>query len=84
MPLRIIGKTENEAPNVIIDTSTHLRKTVTCSALDFISLLVPHMPPKGMQMVRYAGLYARSIKRRCAEVAHTALEVLRTQLPLFA
>jgi hypothetical protein len=31
-----------------IDTSTHQHKTVTCSALDFISLLVPHIPPKGM------------------------------------
>jgi hypothetical protein len=37
-----------------------------------------------MQMVRYAGLYARSIKRRCAELAPIALEVLRTQLPVFA
>jgi hypothetical protein len=27
---------------------------------------------------------APSIKRRCAELAHTALEALRTQLPLFA
>jgi Putative transposase len=67
-----------------IDTATGMKQTVTGSAFDFISRLVVHIPPKGMQMVRYAGLYARSIKRRCAELAHIALEVLRTQLPLFA
>jgi hypothetical protein len=61
-----------------------VKQTVTCSALDFISRLVLHIPPKGMQLVRYAGLYARSIKRRCTELAHTALEALRTQFPLFA
>ena len=67
-----------------LDTATGVKQTVTGSALDFISRLVVHIPPKGMQLVRYAGLYARSIKRRCAELAHTALEALRTQLPLFA
>ena len=67
-----------------IDTATSVRQTITCSALDFISRLVPHMPPQGMQLVRYAGLYARSIKQRCAELAHTALEAIRIQLPLFA
>jgi predicted RNA-binding Zn-ribbon protein involved in translation (DUF1610 family) len=67
-----------------IDTATKAKQTVTCSALDFISRLIPHIPPKGMQLVRHAGLYARSIKRQCAEMAHTALEALRTQLPLFA
>jgi hypothetical protein len=55
---------------------------VTCSALDFISRLVPHIPPKGMQLVRYMGLYARSVKRQCADLAHAALEVLRMQIPL--
>jgi hypothetical protein len=67
-----------------IDMATKVKQTITCSALDFISRLVPHIPPKGMQLVRYAGLYARSIKRRCADLAHTALEALCTQLPLFA
>ncbi len=37
-----------------------------------------------MQLVRYASLYAHSIKRRCAELAHNALEAIQTQLPLFA
>ena len=46
-----------------IDTATGLRQTVTCSALDFTSCLVPHIPPKGMQIVRYAGLYARNVQR---------------------
>ncbi len=32
-----------------IDTYTGERQTATCSALDFISRLVPHIPPKGMQ-----------------------------------
>ena len=36
-----------------------------------------------MQMVRYLGLYARNVKRQCAELARAALEALRTQLPLF-
>ena len=66
-----------------IDTSTHLRKTVTCSALDFISLLVPHTPPKGMQMVRYGGLYARNLKHKIAPILLAALEALRLQFPLF-
>jgi len=44
--------------------------------------LVPHLPPHGMQLVRYAGVYARNIKRKCAELAHVALQAFRTQLPL--
>lgn len=35
-------------------------------------------------MVRYAGLYARCIKRRWLEIANAALEALRSQTPLFA
>ena len=54
------------------DTYTGQRITVTCSALDFISRLIPHLPQKGMQIVRYAGLYARNIKRKFAEIARTA------------
>jgi hypothetical protein len=64
------------------DTETGLRQVVHCSALDFISLLVPHIPPKGLQIVRYAGLYAHCIKRRCAEIANAALEALNLQIPL--
>jgi hypothetical protein len=67
-----------------VDTATDQRITVTCSALDFISRLIQHLPPKGLQVVRYAGLYARCIKRRCAHIAQAALEALRAQLPLFA
>jgi Putative transposase len=66
------------------DTLTGEKQTVNCSALDFISRLVPHIPPKGMQLVRHAGLYARNVKRKCADLAHTALEALRTQFPLLA
>jgi hypothetical protein len=40
-----------------IDSNTKQRVTITCSALDFISRLVPHIPPKGMQIVRYAGYH---------------------------
>ena len=46
--------------------------------------MVPHIPPKGLQMVRYAGLYARCVKRRWLEIANVALEAIRTQFPLFA
>lgn len=66
------------------DTQTGERQTVVCTALDFISRLVPHIPPKGMQLVRYAGLYARNVKRRCAELAQAALAAIRAQLLLFA
>jgi hypothetical protein len=52
------------------------------TALDFISRLTPHLPPKGMQLVRYAGLYARNIKRKFAQIARTAREALRLQSPL--
>lgn len=63
------------------NTLTGEKQTVTCSPLEFISRLVPHIPPKGMH-VRYAGLYARNVKRRCADLARVALEALRTQFPL--
>ncbi len=65
------------------DTYTAQRITVTCSALDFISRMVPHIPPKGMQVVRYAGLYARNVKRKFAPIVHAALEALRLQFSLF-
>jgi hypothetical protein len=35
-----------------------------------------------MQMVRYAGLYARNIKHKIAPILLAALEVLRLQFPL--
>jgi hypothetical protein len=66
------------------DTLTGEKNVVHCSAMDFISWLVPHIPPKGLQMVRYAGLYARCIKRKCADLANAALEAIRSQIPLFA
>ena len=66
------------------DTQTSEKIIVKCSALDFISKMVPHIPPKGLQMVHYAGLYARCIKRRIAVIANAALEAIRTQIPLFA
>jgi hypothetical protein len=43
--------------------------------------MVPHIPPKGMQMMRYAGLYARNVKRKVAPTVHAALEALRLQFP---
>lgn len=66
-----------------IDTYSKQRVTVTCSALDFISRLIPHLPPKGMQMVRYAGLYAHRVKRKIADVVSAALEALCLQIALF-
>ena len=66
------------------DTQTGERQIIRCSAMDFISYMVPHIPPKGLQIVRYAGLYARCIKRRCADIANTTLEALREQISLFA
>jgi hypothetical protein len=36
-----------------------------------------------MQIVRYAGLYARNVNRKFAEIARTALAALRLQAPLF-
>jgi hypothetical protein len=36
-----------------------------------------------MQMVRYAGLYARNIKHKIAPILLAALEALRLQFPLF-
>jgi hypothetical protein len=36
-----------------------------------------------MQMVRYASLYARNIKRKIAPILVAALEILRLQFPLF-
>jgi hypothetical protein len=66
-----------------IDSNTQQRVTITCSALDFISHIVPHIPPKGMQIVHYAGLYARNVKRKLADIVRTALEAIRLQATLF-
>ena len=66
------------------DTQTGEKIVVRCSALGFISSLMPHIPLKRLQMVRYAGLYARCVKRRCLEIANAALEALRSQIHLFA
>jgi len=57
---------------------------VRCSALDFISSMVPHIPSKGLQMVRYAGFTLVAFKRRWREITNAALEAIRAQFPLFA
>jgi len=79
----IIGYVGQMVTYFYTDTYTGERITVTCSALDFISRLIPHIPPKGIQIVRYAGLYARNVKRKLADIARSALEALRLQTPLF-
>jgi len=86
-PLATSHLTSYDGHNVTFwykDTETGMRKVVRCSGMDFISMLVPHIPPKGMQMVRYAGLYSHCKKHKIAVVANTALEALRAQIPLFA
>lgn len=65
------------------ETATDFRRDVSLSALDFISLLVKHIPPKGLQLMRHAGLYARNTKTKWAEKVRTALDAIRCQLPLF-
>jgi hypothetical protein len=35
------------------------------------SYMVPHIPPKGLQMVRYASLYARCVKHRLQKGGYT-------------
>jgi hypothetical protein len=65
------------------ETATGLRRDVTLSALDFISLIVKHIPPKGMQLMRHAGLYARKTKAKWAEKVRSALDAIRCQFPLF-
>ena len=64
------------------NTQTDEKIVVRCSALDFISYMVPHIPPKGLQMVRYAGLYARCVKRRYLDIANAALEAIRKKMPV--
>jgi len=86
-PLATSHLTDYDGKTVIFwykDTQTGEKIVVRYSALDFISSMVPHIPPKGLQMVRYAGLYARCVKRRWREIANAALEAIRTQFPLFA
>jgi hypothetical protein len=65
------------------ETTTGLRRDVALSALDFISLIVKHIPPKGMQLMRHAGLYARNTKAKWAEKVRLALDAIRRQFPLF-
>ena len=53
--------------------------------------MVKHIPPKGMQLMRHAGLYARNTKAKLvlsvaevwAQKVKAALEAIRCQLPLF-
>ena len=65
------------------ETMTGCRRDVTLSALDFISLMVKHIPPKGMQLMRHAGLYARNTKDKWALKVQQALDAIRLQFPLF-
>ncbi len=65
------------------ETATGYRRDVTLSALDFISLMVKHIPPKGMQLIRHAGLYARNTKAKWAKKVQKALDAIRLQFPLF-
>ena len=76
----IIGYDGQMVTYFYTDTYTGERVTVTCPALDFISRTVPHIPPKGMQMIRYAGLYARNVKRKLADLIR-ALPVLLSGVP---
>jgi hypothetical protein len=65
------------------ETATGLQRDVTLSALDFISLIVKHIPPKGMQLMRHAGLYARNTKAKWAQKVRSALDAIQSQFPLF-
>ena len=65
------------------ETASGLRRDVTLSAFDFISLMVKHISPKGMQLMRHAGLYARNTKAKWATKVKLALDALRLQFPLF-
>ena len=65
------------------ETATGLRRDVTLSPLDFISLLVKHIPPKRTQIIRHAGLYARNTKAKWAEKVRMALDAIHCQFPLF-
>lgn len=64
------------------ETDTGEKRVVKCSALDFITLMALHIPPKGLQIVGYSGLYARCSKRRLAEIVHKALDAIQMQIPL--
>lgn len=65
------------------ETATGLRRDVTLSALDFISLIEKHIPPKSMQLMRHAGLYARNTKAKWAQKVRMALDTIRCQFPFF-
>jgi hypothetical protein len=65
------------------ETMTGQRRDVTLSPLQFISLMVKHIPPKGMQLLRHAGLYARNTKAKWFPKVQQALDALRLQFPLF-
>jgi hypothetical protein len=65
------------------ETATGLRRDVALSALDFISLIVKHIPLKGVQLMRLDGLYARNTKAKWAEKVSAAMDAIRRQFPLF-
>jgi hypothetical protein len=65
------------------ETMTGQRRDVTLSPLEFISLMVKHIPPKGMQLLRHAGLYARNSKAKWFPKVQQALDAIRLQFPLF-
>lgn len=65
------------------ETMTGQRRDVTLSPLEFISLMVKHISPKGMQLLRHAGLYARNVKAKWFPKVQQALAAVRLQFPLF-
>jgi len=48
------------------------------SAFEFISLLIQHIPPKGLKLIRHYGLYARNKFKKVKELIDKAFEFVKS------
>jgi len=62
------SKSENIVKFEYSDKVTGEQKTISLSTLDFIGLLVRHVPEKHFHMIRYYGMYANARKNKIFEI----------------
>jgi len=62
------SKSENIVKFEYRDKKTNEHKIISLSVVDFIGLLVRHIPPKHFHMIRYYGMYANARKNKIFKI----------------
>lgn len=70
------SKQENIVKFRFKDKETKTEKVMTMDIMTFIGHLVRHIPEKGFQMIRYAGIYANARKKKCFKLIADTLTQL--------